>query len=98
MARPFIDVKDLEYFLAAYDARVFSTAAKRLGTVQSNVSARIGKLERRLGALLFERGYRKLAPTRAGDALFAASHDFFAALGSLRRAIRRAKRVRNRTI
>ena len=89
MARPLIDVRDLEYFLAAYHARGFADAARVLGTVQSNVSARIKSLERRLGTLLFERRYRDLAPTLAGAKLFSASKGVLAALWLLERTMQR---------
>ena len=44
-----MDVKDLRYFVAVYEAEGFSRASRELGTVQSNVSARIRNLEGLLG-------------------------------------------------
>ena len=87
-----MDVKDLRYFVAVYEAEGFSRASRELGTVQSNVSARIAALERRLGALLFKRQYRRLAPTDAALKFRAASSDVVAALSSLERTMRRARR------
>jgi DNA-binding transcriptional LysR family regulator len=87
MARPLIDVKDLEFFLAAYEARGFSKAAKSLGTVQSNVSVRIALLERRLRSQLFDRLHRELRPTLAGAKLYAASASVLASLRSLEKAL-----------
>jgi DNA-binding transcriptional LysR family regulator len=66
-----MDLKDLRYFVAAYEARGFSRASEQLGTVQSNVSTRILELERRLGVQLFERQWRKLVPTANGEKLYA---------------------------
>lgn len=66
-----MDVKDLRYFVAVYEARGFSRACLKLGTVQSNVSTRIRALERSLGVDLFERRYRDVIPTENGAKLYA---------------------------
>lgn len=75
-----MDVKDLRYFVAVYDAKGFSRASFNLGTVQSNVSARIRGLERALGGPLFERRYRCIVPTEKGDRLYGSAKDLIAAL------------------
>ena len=65
-----MDVKDLRYFVAAFEAGNFSRASEALGTVQSNVSARIRNLERSLDVPLFERHYRGIMPTEKGMKLY----------------------------
>ena len=50
-----MDIKQLQSLLAIADHGTFSAAAKHLGTVQSNVSAHIGRLERELGVTLVDR-------------------------------------------
>ena len=61
--------QEIAAFLAVADEGSFSAAARRLGCVQSNVTARIRSLEARLGARLFDRGRRGAEPTAAGKAL-----------------------------
>jgi DNA-binding transcriptional LysR family regulator len=65
-----LDIKDLRYFTAVFEARSFSRAAEKLDTVQSNVSLRIRNLESRLAVTLFERRYRTVAPTQKGETLY----------------------------
>src|SRR5436305_641748 len=66
-----MDVKDLKYFVAVYEAKGFLRAASALGTVQSNVSTRIRSLEKFVGVPLFERRYRGIVPTEKGEKLYA---------------------------
>lgn len=65
-----MDVKDLRFFIAVYETKGFSQACAVLGTVQSNVSARIRNLERFIGEPLFERRYRSIIPTAKGEKLY----------------------------
>jgi DNA-binding transcriptional LysR family regulator len=65
-----VDVKDLKYFVAAFDARSFSGAAGALGTVHSNVSLRIRNLEEFLEVRLFRRLHRSVVPTPQGELLY----------------------------
>lgn len=62
--------RDLRFFLAVYEQRGFARAAQKLNTVQSNVTARIRKLEENLGVRLFDRGADGTVPTAAGDVLY----------------------------
>lgn len=62
-----MDVKDMRFFVAVYELKGFSSASKILGTVQSNVSARILALEEDMGGdPLFERRWRTVVPTAKG--------------------------------
>src|SRR5688500_4041288 len=86
-----MDVKDLRYFIAVYEAEGFSRASRELGTVQSNVSARIRNLEGSLGLSLFERRYRRVAPTRDGDKLYRHAKKVIDSLNGAERAVRRTR-------
>ena len=86
-----MDVKDLRYFVAVYEAEWFSRASRELGTVQSNVSARIRNLEGALGIPLFERRYRRVAPTAGADKLYRHAKKVISSLNEVERAFRRAR-------
>ena len=86
-----MDVKDLRYFVAVYEAEGFSRASRELGTVQSNVSARIRNLEGTLGVPLFERRYRRVAPTAGGDKLYRHAKKVISSLADAERALRRSR-------
>ena len=86
-----MDVKDLRYFVAVYEAEGFSRASRELGTVQSNVSARIRNLEDLLGIALFERRYRRVAPTAGADKLYRHAKKVISSLNDAERAIKRSR-------
>jgi DNA-binding transcriptional LysR family regulator len=65
-----LDLRDLRYFVAVYETLGFGRAAAHLKVAQSNVSMRVLRLERLLGAPLFERRHRAIAPTPRGDLLY----------------------------
>jgi DNA-binding transcriptional LysR family regulator len=64
-----VELRQLEYFLAVADNLSFTRAARRLHVVQSGVSATIRALERELGAALFVRGPAGARLTLAGEEL-----------------------------
>jgi general secretion pathway protein G len=88
-----MDVEDLRFFIAVYESEGFSRASQRLGTVQSNVSARIRNLEGSLGVPLFERRYRRVAPTARGDQLYRHARKVVSALDDAERAVKRPPRA-----
>ena len=55
-----MEVRHLASLIAIADHGSFSAAARALGTVQSNVSAHIARLEKELGASLVDRASGKL--------------------------------------
>ena len=65
-----MDIKDLRYFVAVYEERGFARAGVLLDTVQSNVSARIRRLELFLDVQLFERRRRGVVVTEKGEKLY----------------------------
>ncbi|MFT4268128.1 MAG: LysR family transcriptional regulator [Xenophilus sp.] len=64
---------ELRVFVALADSGHFTRAADRLGMSQSSLSAALGKLERLLGARLFDRHTRACRLTDAGTALLPAA-------------------------
>lgn len=63
-------LKSIRVFVATYEERSFTAAAKRENATQSGVSQHIRKLEERLGARLFSRDRGRVVPTPAGDAYY----------------------------
>lgn len=63
-----VDPSLLTTLLAVVEGGSFSAAANRLGTVQSNVTNRVRKLEDRLGGRLFDRGRGGATLTPLGKA------------------------------
>jgi LysR family hydrogen peroxide-inducible transcriptional activator len=64
-----VELRQLEALIEIEDRGSFSAAAAALGTVQSNVSARIARLERELDTTLVDRGTGRL--TEEGNAVAA---------------------------
>ena len=84
---------DLPVFLAVARLGNMTRAAAVLHTVQSNVTARIKRLEDEIGATLIVRGSRKLRLTSEGEALM----PFALRLEELFRDYQRALSWRRRT-
>ena len=66
-----IDQYMLRYFLAVAETGNFSRAARRVSVTQPTLSAGIAKLERQLGARLFDRDRQGVALTAAGNRVLA---------------------------
>jgi DNA-binding transcriptional LysR family regulator len=66
-----MDWQEIEAFLAVADELHFGRAAERLGLSQARVSQMIKKLERRVGAGLFDRTTRRVSLTPIGQRLLA---------------------------
>jgi len=65
----YVEIRDLEYFLACCNARSFAEAARRVHIVSSAMSCAIARLEQDLGALLFDRAGGRITLTEQGEAL-----------------------------
>ncbi|MET7743708.1 LysR family transcriptional regulator [Streptomyces sp. NPDC005385] len=78
-----MDLRQLEYFVAVAEEQNFTRAAERVHISQSGVSAQVRRLERELGADLFDRSGRTATLTVAGKA----------ALGPARAALAAAEAV-----
>lgn len=59
-------LRQIQYFLAVYDTKSFSTAAKQCHVTQSTLSAGLAELEDIIGQRLFDRGTRHVDPTATG--------------------------------
>jgi LysR family transcriptional regulator, nitrogen assimilation regulatory protein len=63
-------LRDIRLFVAAYEERSFTAAARREHATQSGVSQHIRKLEDALDAKLFARDKGGVVPTPAGDSYY----------------------------
>jgi DNA-binding transcriptional LysR family regulator len=63
-------LRDIRLFVAAYEERSFTAAARREHATQSGVSQHIRKLEDGLHAKLFARDKGRVVPTPAGDSYY----------------------------
>lgn len=83
------DLRDLRCFVATYELGGFARAANALNTVQSSVSTRIKRLEHLVGAPLFDRRHRSIAPTVKADLLYKHACRVLAALSELESVVTR---------
>ncbi|WP_374398147.1 LysR family transcriptional regulator [Tabrizicola sp.] len=82
--RPDVDLHSLEVFLRVHASGSMTTAAEETGLTQSAVSRLVLRLEAELGASLFERSSRPLAPTAEGRRLAQIAERLLAQASSLR--------------
>jgi DNA-binding transcriptional LysR family regulator len=82
-----MELRQLEYFVAVAEERNFTRAAERVHISQSGVSAQIRRLERELGAELFDRSARVVTLTVAGKAMLEHARTSLAAAASAGRAV-----------
>ncbi|MER7919802.1 MULTISPECIES: LysR substrate-binding domain-containing protein [unclassified Streptomyces] len=82
-----MELRQLEYFVAVAEERNFTRAAERVHISQSGVSAQIRRLERELGAELFDRSARAVTLTVAGKAALAHARTALAAAGAVGQAV-----------
>ena len=65
-----IDIRQLQVFLAVWEHRSFSKAARAVFLTQPTVSGHMKTLEDALGIRLFDRTGRNIFPTKAGELLY----------------------------
>ncbi|MFI1960956.1 LysR family transcriptional regulator [Streptomyces althioticus] len=82
-----MELRQLEYFVTVAEERNFTRAAERVHISQSGVSAQIRRLERELGAELFDRSARTVTLTPAGKAALDHARDALAAAGAVGQAV-----------
>ena len=82
-----MELRQLEYFVAVAEERNFTRAAERVHISQSGVSAQIRRLERELGAELFDRSARTATLTAAGRAALDHARAALAAAASVGQAV-----------
>lgn len=82
-----VDVRQLQALVAVAEHGTFSSAAKALHTVQSNISAHVARLEKELGTALVDRGSGRL--TQEGTAVVARARRIQAELDAIRSDVAR---------
>nr|WP_217422769.1 LysR family transcriptional regulator [Streptomyces sp. 8P21H-1] len=83
-------MRHLRLFVTVADELHFSRAAERLGMAQPPLSQAIRRLEKELGAQLFDRSQRGVRLSAAGAALLEEAHELLAREKRLRTLARRA--------
>ncbi len=81
-----VELRQLEYFVAVAELLHFGRAAERLHIGQPAVSQQVRRLERELGAPLFDRSSRSVSLTAAGRALLPEARAVLAAADRARDA------------
>ena len=82
-----MELRQLTYFVTVAEELHFGRAAERLHIVQSAVSMQIQRLERELGAELFDRTPRRVRLTAAGERLLPEAREVLAATDRARAAV-----------
>ncbi|MGA2520637.1 MAG: LysR family transcriptional regulator [Acidimicrobiales bacterium] len=77
-----MELRHLQALVAVSEQGSFSSAADQLGTVQSNISAHVARLERELGSSLFDRSAGRLTPE--GEVVVARAYRVMGELDALR--------------
>ena len=85
---PILHLNDLHCFVRVYELRSFSRAAETLDTVQSQVSARIQRLERFAGVPLFARLPHGIMPNGKGDVFYQHAKRILSHIADLETAVR----------
>ena len=65
-----MDIRSLRYFIAVYEERSLSAAAKRCFVAQPSISTTVAQLEDDLGTKLFVRHSKGVSPTDSGSQLY----------------------------
>lgn len=86
------DLRALGYFVAAYEERSVTAAARRCFVAQPSISMAIRGLEGALETVLFERSRSGLVPTPAGDRLYPRACSLLAQSSAMLREFREAPR------
>ncbi len=77
-------LRDLEYFVALAETCHFGQAAERCHVTQPTLSMQIAKLEKELGATLFERDKRRVSLTDMGRKILARAGSVLDGIGEIR--------------
>jgi LysR family hydrogen peroxide-inducible transcriptional activator len=83
-----MEFHQLEYFVAVAESGSFTQAARRCGVAQPSLSQQVLKLERELGARLFDRLPRRVVPTDAGRRFYDSARALLASAQDAVRSVR----------
>lgn len=83
-----LHLSDLQCFVRVYELRSFTRAADSLDTVQSQISARIQRLERFAGMPLFARLPHGIMPNHKGELLYEHAKRVLSNVSALESAVR----------
>lgn len=75
-----MELHQLQYFRAVSEEQSFTRAAERLFVTQPNISVQIRKLEREIGATLFDRSRGSVTLSAAGEILYDCAQSIFETL------------------
>lgn len=78
-----LTVRDLQDIAAICEQGSFRKAAARIGISQPTLSERVAQMERRLGAVLFDRGQGRSRPTQLAETIADQSRGLLRQLGGL---------------
>lgn len=80
-----MDIRSLRYFIAVYEERSLSAAAKRCFVAQPSISTTVAQLEDDLGTKLFVRHSKGVSPTDSGSQLYPHACKMVTDLSAMRR-------------
>jgi DNA-binding transcriptional LysR family regulator len=84
-----MDIRELRYFIAVYDERNLTAAARRCFVSQPSVSVAIASLERELDTRLFIRHKKGASPTASADDLYPLARRMVDEAEAMRRLFRK---------
>jgi DNA-binding transcriptional LysR family regulator len=93
-----MEIRQLEYFLQAYQDRSFGRAAEHLFISQQGLSKTIRRLENELRVELFTRSRTGIEPTEAGVALYDKALELMASLASIKSYVHQAAGAARETL
>jgi DNA-binding transcriptional LysR family regulator len=92
-----MDTRQLAYFVAVYEQRSISAAARQLDIAQPSVSSALQQLEQQLGALLFIRLPKGVQPTEDAERLYVQACQLLSQMQALQASFNKpAKRLQFR--
>lgn len=93
-----MDLKSLNYFVAAYEEGNITAAAKRCHISQPSISSAISGLEDSLDIMAFSRHKKGVTPTAAGERLYLASRRLLSDAAALKAMFKPEKKVQKLTL